>query len=239
MRHLWLSVLVSASTVLAQTDKKPTFEVVAIKPGLPPTPPGPRGGVRQTAFKVDGANVEIRGFAILFVIARAFRVPPQHVVAPDFAGSQYFEIRAAIPVGANPDQVPEMLQSMLAERFKLAYHHETRPYTYDVLTVGKGGMKLTQLPDDTRPSMKRTPLGDGGTHIVQVGTIDSFFPVMNSFGGMNLLDETGLPGIYSWERDEQRAEGGRTYQDVVQNGFRAMIASAGLKLESPRCRKTL
>ncbi len=232
MRRFWLSVLVSASAVLAQTEKKPSFEVVAIKPASPPMPQNPRDAAGLFAFKVDGAHVEIRGFPPLTIIARAFRVPTQRVVAPDFARSQYFEIRATLPEGADPDQVPEMLQSMLAERFKLAYHREMREYTLDVLSVGKGGMKLPRLPDNTPPSSKRTPLGEGGTHIVQVGTISSFFPVMNSFGGLNLLDETGLPGIYSWVRDEQRAEPGMTYKDVVQDAFRNMISSAGLKLET-------
>ena len=117
MRRFWLGVLVSASAVLAQSEKKPSFEVVAIKPVSPPSiPQNPRDAASQIAFKVDGAQVEIRGFPPLSIIARAFRVPAQRVVAPDFARSQYFEIRATLPEGANPDQVPEMLQSMLVER---------------------------------------------------------------------------------------------------------------------------
>jgi uncharacterized protein (TIGR03435 family) len=41
-----------------------------------------------------------------------------------------------------------------------------------------------------------------------------------------------LPGIYSWVRDEQRAEPGISYKDVVQKGFRSTITSAGLKIET-------
>jgi uncharacterized protein (TIGR03435 family) len=174
MRRFWLSVLVGTSAILAQTEKKPSFEVVAIKPASPPMPHNPREAASLFAFKIDGAQVEIRGYPSLSIIARAFRVPTQRVVAPDFAGSQYFEIRATLPEGANPDQVPEMLQFMLAERFQLAYHREMREYTFDVLSAGKSGMKLPRLPDDTTPSMKRMPLGDGGTRIVQVGTVGSF-----------------------------------------------------------------
>jgi uncharacterized protein (TIGR03435 family) len=231
MRLFLLSILVSASVVFAQIEKMPSFEVVAIKPLPAPTPQNPREAASQFAFKVDGAQVEIRGYPPLSIISRAFRVPVQRVVAPDFARSQYFEIRATLPEGAKPDQVPEMLQSMLAERFKLAHHREMRDYMLDVLSVGKGGMKLTPLPDGTPESQKTTPLGDGGIHIVHVGTISSLVPVMNSFGGLKLLDETGLPGIYSWVRDQQRAEPPMTYTDAVQNSFRDMITSAGLKLE--------
>jgi len=43
----------------------------------------------------------------------------RQVDAPDFARSEYFEIQAAIPAGATPGQVPEMLLAMFADRFKL------------------------------------------------------------------------------------------------------------------------
>jgi len=79
-------------------------------------------------------RLKIRGFPPLSIIARAFRVATQRVVAPDFARSQYFEIRATLPE-APIRSGPEMLQSMLAERFKLAYHREMREYTLDVISV--------------------------------------------------------------------------------------------------------
>jgi uncharacterized protein (TIGR03435 family) len=105
------------------------------------------------------------------------------VEAPDFARSESFEIQATLPEGATREQVPEMLQTMLADRFKLAYHHETREYQVRVLTVGKSGMKLPRLPEGTRGQFASTRLSDGATRITQTGNVASLFPAMNSFGG--------------------------------------------------------
>jgi uncharacterized protein (TIGR03435 family) len=56
------------------------------------------------------------------------------------------------------------------------------------------------------------------------------FPVMNSFGGLQMVDETGLDGIYTWVRDQAPPTPGMSYQDAVQDAFKAMIEAAGLKL---------
>ena len=54
---------------------------------------------------------------------------------------------------------------------------------------------------------------------------------MNSFGGLQMVDETGLDGIYTWVRVEPPVTSGMTFRDAVQEGFKAMIEAAGLKLE--------
>jgi uncharacterized protein (TIGR03435 family) len=159
------------------------------------------------------------------------------VDAPDFALDEFFDIQATLPAGATPEQVPEMLQAMLVERFKLTYHRETREYKKDVLTVGKSGMKLPRLPEGTRtPIQGRKRLPDGTMRITQIGGVSSFFPVMNSFGGLQLVDETGLDGIYTWVQDEPPPTPGVSpqvaQQEGLQESFKAMIEAAGLKLET-------
>jgi uncharacterized protein (TIGR03435 family) len=206
------------------------FEVVSIKAGPRPTPELLRSGY-GIVFDIDAAHVRIVGYTPFALLARAFRVEQPQVDAPDFARREYFEIQATLPEGATREQVPEMLQTMLIERFKLAYHRETREYQMSVLTVGKNGMKLPRLPDNTPLSSSTTNLSDGGTRMTQVGKIASLFPVMNSFGGLQMVDETGLDGVYSWVRVQGPPRPGTTFQDIVQEAFRDMIEAAGLKLE--------
>jgi uncharacterized protein (TIGR03435 family) len=219
-----------------QTEQKFAFEVVAIKPVPAPTPETLRSGVRRIGMRIDQSRVDIGGYSVVTLLAAAFRVARQQVVAPDFARTEYFDIQAKLPEGATRDQVPEMLQAMLAERFKLSYHYETRFYPLTFLTLGKTGMKLPRLSEDTRPSTKSTPLPDGGVRMTQVGKLSSLFPVMNSFGGLQVVDETALDGIYTWVR-EQHPEPGLSYQEVVQQGFRHMIEAAGLKMETRKAPK--
>src|SRR5262245_47836038 len=219
----------TARAIYAEQSRS-AFEVVSIKAARRPTPELIRSG-SGLVFNIDAARVRIVGFTPFALLTTAFRVEQPQVDAPDFARREYFEIQATLPAGATRDQVPEMLQTMLIERFKLAYHRETREYQMSVLTVGKNGMKLPRLPDNTPPSSSTTNLPDGSTRMTQVGNIASLFPVMNSFGGLQMVDETGLDGIYSWVRVQGPPRPGMTFRDIVQEAFRDMIEAAGLKLE--------
>ena len=215
----------------------PRFEVVSIKPVPRPTPSPTGGGL---AFKVDGARVQINNYRLVDLLTRAFRVALPQVDAPDFASDEFFEVQATLPAEATPEQVPEMLQAVLVERFKLAYHRETRDYQMSVLTVGKSGMKLPRLPDGTRAPPTSTRLADGTTRMTQTGNAASLFPVMNSFGGLQMVDETGLDGIYTWVRDippPTPGAGFEGYQASMQDSFKAMIEAAGLKLETRKVPK--
>lgn len=224
------AVMITAPVVRAQSaaagTAKLSFEVVAIKPIPQPTPAPVETADNWSGMKIDGARVLIR-YPPFFLVMSAFRIPSQQVVAPDFAHSEWFEFQAKLPEGATRDQIPEMLQAMLAERFKLTYHHETRDYPFTFVTVGKTGMKLTRLPGNTPSSYKETALLDGGVRITEVGKLSSLY-----VSGLQMVDETGLDGIYSWVREQQEQRPGMNYQDVVQEAFRNMIEDAGLKMET-------
>ena len=60
---------------------------------------------------------------------------------------------AKIPEGASKDKVPEMLQALLADRFKMAAHRETKDHPAYALVVGKSGPKLKEAePDPAAPA---------------------------------------------------------------------------------------
>jgi uncharacterized protein (TIGR03435 family) len=233
-----LFLAVSFAQSPAAQSEGPRFEVVAIRPVPPPTPEQVLAGTGRPVFNVDGARVQIGGYSQLGLLMAAFRVQrPQLDASRISLGSEYFDIQATLPAGATREQVPEMLQAMLAERFKLAYHRETREYQMNVLTVGKSGMKLPRLPDGTPATSKSTRLPDGTTRMTLTGKVSSWFPVMNSFGGLQMVDETGLDGIYTWVQDQPPPTPGMSYQDALQDSFRAMIEAAGLKLETRKVPK--
>ena len=217
---------------LAAAQPRVAFEVVSIKPGSPPTAETIRSGAFRVALDIDAARVRISGYTPAALLSTAFRVPLAQVDAPDFARSEYYEIQATLPPGATREQVPEMLQAMLAERFQLAYHRETREYKMTVLSVGKNGMKLPRLPDGTPAAVTTNRLADGSTRMTHNGNVASLFPVLNSFGGLQMVDETGLDGIYNWVQELPPPAPGLSYQEVVQDSFRAMIEAAGLKMET-------
>jgi uncharacterized protein (TIGR03435 family) len=63
------------------------------------------------------------------------------------------------------------------------------------------------------------------------------FAVMNSFGGLSLVDETGLDGVYTWVQDEPPITPGVSQADGLQESFKAMIEAAGLKMETRKVPK--
>ena len=239
-RAMRIHFLLLGLCCLAVAQSRVAFEVVSIKPASAPTAETIRSGAFRVALDIDAARVRISGYTPVALMTAAFRVPLPQVDAPDFARSEYFEIQATLPAGATREQVPEMLQAMLAERFQLAYHRETREYKLTVLTVGKNGMKLPRLPDGTPPTFTSNRLADGSTRMTQTGNVASLFAVMNSFGGLQMVDETGLDGMYTWVQDLPSPSPGVSFQEATQDSFRAMIEAAGLKMETRKVpRETL
>jgi len=123
----------------------PAFEVASIKtaadPGrqpilcLAPCVPGER-------FTVDGARVDIRFMSLRRLILLAYRIEPYQLSGPEWMGTPKFDIVAKIPAGVSKERVPEMLQSLLAERFKLAVHRDSKEQQVYALVLGKNGPKL-------------------------------------------------------------------------------------------------
>jgi uncharacterized protein (TIGR03435 family) len=99
------------------------------------------------------------------IITTAFKVKVYQVTGPAWLGiantmtAERFDIHARLPAGATKDDVPEMLQSLLAERFKLAFHREQKEQSVFALIVGKNGSKLQPSEADAAPSPDAPPAG--------------------------------------------------------------------------------
>jgi len=74
---------------------------------------------------------------------------------PDWFTSERYEIIAVVPPGATRDDIPLMLQRLLAERFALAYHRERRDTPAYALVVRKNGPKLTPSAATPAPIVGR------------------------------------------------------------------------------------
>lgn len=237
-RILVVPVLLLFGCFDAGAQSRPAFEVVSIKPVPRPTPETVRDGTSRVGFNIIGDRVEIAGYGLNVLVARAFRVENAQVDLRSVAGADFYEIQAKLPEGAGSEQIPEMLQTMLAERFKLTYHREMREYPVTIVTVGKNGMKLARLPDGTPESSSTASLADGATRFTLTGTLSSLFPVMNSSGRFaQMVDQTGLEGVYTWVRDVTPVTGNRNFSEVTHESFEAMMDAAGLKLEARKMPK--
>jgi uncharacterized protein (TIGR03435 family) len=113
-------------------------------------------GKAHVGMKVDGAICDIGSFSLRDLIRTAYEVKDFQISGADSLGSamdaERFNIQATLPAGATEKQVPQMLQTLLAERFKLVIHRETKDQSIYALIVAKGGPKLKDAEPDPPPA---------------------------------------------------------------------------------------
>jgi hypothetical protein len=119
---VWL-VNLSAATAQSQTlaPDRPEFEAASIK--RRPVAPGP---IRVSAG-VDASGIQYRSVTVMDCIRNAYGVPRYRISGgPDWLGSDRYDIIARASSAAPKAQLMLMLQTLLADRFKLRTHLETR-----------------------------------------------------------------------------------------------------------------
>ena len=138
------AVLVSLGAALAQNGQdRPSFEVASVKPaaqggpGLGPLRGGP--GTSSPGELIGSASLTA-------LLMRAYGLKSYQVAGPAWMDSARYEVVAKIPAGASKERADSMLQSLLADRFGLVAHRETRDLPIYALVVEKNGPRLKRSP---------------------------------------------------------------------------------------------
>ncbi len=143
-RRSCLAVLFAAGVVAAQAPAQPAFEVATIKAAAPLDRAKLLAGQAHLGMKVDGARVDIGYFSLADLIRTAYRLMPYQLQGPGWMSEQRWDIQAKLPDGATKEQVPQMLQALLAERFKLAVRRGSTEHSVYALVVGTYGARLKE-----------------------------------------------------------------------------------------------
>ncbi len=148
-----LSLLLATSAAFAQAPAAPlAFEVATVKPSAPLDMAAMRAGTAHVGTKIDAARVDIGTTSLFRLICVAYRLKPYQVTGPDWLKTTMYDVQAKIPEGGTVEQVPEMLRTLLTERFGLKIHHDSKDQPVYALVVAKGGPKLKEsVPDPTPP----------------------------------------------------------------------------------------
>jgi uncharacterized protein (TIGR03435 family) len=133
---------ISASgSVRAQVEQLRSFEVASIRPSDPRT----RVSHRITDTRVDLIKIDLRQ-----LLWMAFEIDPfccrERIPGAEPLGNVLVDIQATYPAGATRKQVPEMMRSLLIQRFGLRTHVEPRPTDGYELVVGEGGITMKEVP---------------------------------------------------------------------------------------------
>ena len=196
---LWFCL---AADVFGQASEgQATFEVASVKPSSPDVPGMfirylPGGGMRVT-----GAS--LKNLISLAYNVRAFQISggPQWVYTEPFD----IEARAATsdvttptdPAKMSEEQrkINERLRSLLADRFQLTLHPETKEQPVYALIVAKGGSKL-QESTEARGLIRGM---DRGTLKGQAVGLGMLALNLSNEVGRRVIDKTGLTGKYDFE----------------------------------------
>jgi uncharacterized protein (TIGR03435 family) len=195
-----LTVLTCAVAALAeqvQPDPGTTasFEVASVKPNKNGTPNAippvlPNGGY-------SASNVALKS-----VIANAYQVRIFQIEGgPDWLAFDRFDILARGREGTPDGLRPAMLRALLAERFKLVAHFETKEQQVYSLVLarsdGRLGPRLKPSAPDTKPGLALPSVGNGIGRIAGTGVlIDAFAGVLaNDFRQM-VINRTDLKGRF-------------------------------------------
>lgn len=207
----------------------PTFEAVSIHPH-----PSPHV-IATPSF--SGPRCTLQGYTQALLIQEAYDLKGYQV---QWAGkpqdSMYYDIIAKVDGDDPPDRAVfhHMLQALLAQRFNLHFHMETKLLPVYALTVGKGGPKFEQSAPD---AAEHGYMGVHGRNQTIEAPRESMAALADQIQGSfavdrPIIDRTGLPGYFNIRFEatpEFRAARSSEAGDL--NVFTAVQEQLGLKLE--------
>jgi bla regulator protein BlaR1 len=163
----------------------------------------------------------------------------------DWITSQTFDIEAKAenPSTVTEQQLLQMLQQLLAERFQLKLHRETRETAGYLLQVLPSGIKLSRSTGrETHAGMGGGP-PSGGFMAGEAVPVSAIVTFLSNRLGRPIEDRTGLMGLYNWELrwapddSEFRPDGVPVKSEPANPGpsfITAVQEQLGLRLESTR-----
>jgi uncharacterized protein (TIGR03435 family) len=226
----------AVSLVCIAQNPRLLFDVASIKPATPNAQQSvllfmPGGGFRYT-------NTSLRA-----LIQTAYGVQDYQITGgPGWTDSEKFDVEAkAEPAATNVtrDQVLSMVQSLLADRFKLKVHRDRKESSIYALVVAKDGLKIKQAADPAGGAR-----GGANGRLAGKRSMPQFADLLSRILRRQVVDRTGLSGVYEfsleWVPDEAQYQ---AYQDVpagppanpsAPSLFTALQEQMGLQLDSAR-----
>jgi bla regulator protein BlaR1 len=215
------------------------FEVASIKPSAPT---GPMNRVRVQI--APGGRLDASNITVKFLIQQAYNVKDFQISGgPGWINSERYDLvaKADGDVG-RMDQIRPLIQKLLADRFQLTIHRDTKELPIYALVVGKSGSKLKEsAANGPGPQIR---MGRGLIDGQGMG-MEMLANQLSNAIGRTVLDKTGLTGQYDIKLEFTPEDGpGHGPGDgpeaapppdaAAPSVFTAVQEQLGLKLESSK-----
>jgi uncharacterized protein (TIGR03435 family) len=182
------------------------FEAASIKPSAPMG----MGMMKVGMQMLPGGRVSMSGVTAKLLIQQAYGVRDFQIVGgPSWLGTERYDITAKPEGTANQDQVKVMIQALLADRFKLQFHRETKELPTYALVVAKGGPKVHESEVEGGPDKAkgtRINMHGRGQFEMERAPVAALANQLAQVLGRSVIDKTELTGNYDfkleWTPDE-------------------------------------
>jgi bla regulator protein BlaR1 len=251
-----VSPIAEPSQAAQAAEAKLEFEVASVKRNNS----GTQGGGFGTR---PGGLVMVTNYTLRNIIRNAWNLQDSHIVdGPDWQNDDRWDINARAPEGAppTPQQLMQMVRNLLADRFKLVVHNETREIPvyalvlarsdgklgpqlrrteYDCATIYDAIAKGTPPPRSDPPAPCLNTTGGRGTIMAKGTRMADFARNLNPNTDRIVIDRTGLIGFFDLDlkfTPDQLAPrpGGGDPTTDFPSLFVALHEQLGFKLEAVR-----
>jgi uncharacterized protein (TIGR03435 family) len=222
------TTLIASTAVFGQT-----FEVASVKA---------TGTECRGTRSIDSQQVRYSNYSLKGLVRDAYKVELYQINAPDWFGDACYDVIARLPDGASKEQIPSMLKALLAERFQLKAHLETRQDRVYALVVAKNGPHLKESKGGSGQPQS-VALGADGHIEFTSATLASFSSAMAVLMAHPVVNMTDIQGHFDITLNVTREDlGGMNFPsanvpgDNPENKAASSVFTAmqelGLKLES-------
>lgn len=217
--------LCASCCIFGQTAPPPAFDAASVKPNTS----GSVGGRSET----HKGQIVFTNVTLQRIVLEAYNVKDFRLVGPDWLTNVRFDVTAKYPGDTTTQQRRLMQQTLLAERFHLAIHRESKEMPAFALVAAKNGPKLEAgKPGSGTMNTSAARIEDTG--ISMAGLADQLARQLER----PVADKTGLTGVYNlkleWTPDDQSAGKGEGEPALGASIYSALQDQLGLKLQTQK-----
>lgn len=171
----------------------PAFDVASVKPS--------RAEEGHSSWTSRLGNLDMHIVTLRAVILAAYEIKGYQLMGPDWLEKERFDIVAKAPFVTQDDQLPALVQALLAERFHLAVHREAKSMPAYALVVAKNGLKIHAVEPGRSSSTSRRG-ADGVFHLTaQKVSLARLAEQLFRMLDRPVVDQTGVAGVFDFTLD--------------------------------------
>ena len=221
--------LLAGWSAFGQSAAPLSFEVASVKPAIP-------GPWRESKIVAD--RIDLPGVTLRYCLAFSNGLKEYQISGPAWLGEQKYDIVAKGSAGTTRDELPAMMQALLAQRFKLQAHTERKDFNVLVLVVGKNGPKLKKSSKDpgaeelgAKFGMSMASSGVGRLE-AKNATMAALANTLARLVGGPVIDMTALTGRYDLDLEYLPGDGNAMSMATPSGGALPAVAEPGASVFS-------